>query len=924
MRYEDASQAGSTAAGSDPIARADVETLPQGSNGPGSGNAISGLGTTTGPAGADQVADGPATIVELRGASGAAAPSGNGFEAPGQYGTLSMDLNGNFNYVRTTPADGVQDVFEYTLADAKGARSSTTLTVEIPRVIDEQAVVNLPAGVQMSDIKVVGRDLVIQMPDGTQMVIPGGAVFVPELSIGDVIVPPTNLAALLIDSEPQPAAGPPQSSGGNFADDVPPLDPGVPLGDLIPPTETDYTPPEYEEPMEIEDTEPTIIIITPDNPAGAVAATASVDESGLPERPGEPEGTLEPQNIETTSGTIVFTADDGLETIAINGTVITAVGQQIQGEHGVLTITSINLATGEIGYTYTATDNTTDGIDDFENFTVVVTDEDGDTATATLHIDILDDEPIARDDVDVVNLQTNSATGNVMTGVGTNAGTASGDTVGADDATLTAVEGEGGSDSSFDSNGNLVVNGEFGTLTIDAEGNYTYVPFADAPGGTEDVFTYTLTDGDGDVITATLTIINPDQTPTAGSNPVVQLDDDALVGGNPGGTNDDPNSVNATGTLSGSGGDGQLTFDLLTTGAPAGFTYVDGPNGSILVQQVQDGVTVTVLTITVDPATGEYTVVQNANILHPPGQTENNVVFTINYTVTDSDGDVATSSLTVNVDDDTPLANNDTDTLSQNGQATGNVITGAGTNQGTGNADKPGADGFAGIVGLQGANGTDNNPSGGFVVQGEFGTLTMDENGEYTYVRDPNNLEGGEDVFTYTYVDGDGDTVTATLTIIVPDIDLIPVATPPADVIVDDDDVGSEGNPDGVGDDDPQNATGTLTGTGGNGDLDFFFDVDATEDGLPAGFSLDPASTSTSLLIMQGTTLVMTITLNSETGEYTVVQNAPIDHPAGDDENNVDFDIIFFAQDEDGDQSDPETLNISVDDDTPEVNEGAR
>ena len=125
-----------------------------------------------------------------------------------------------------------------------------------------------------------------------------------------------------------------------------------------------------------------------------------------------------------------------------------------------------------------------------------------------------------------------------MTGIGTNAGAASGDTVGADDATLTAIVGEGGSDSTFDGSGNLVVNGEFGTLTIDAQGNYTYVPFANAAGGTEDVFTYTLTDGDGDVITATLTIINPDQAPTAGPNPVVQLDDDVL-GGNPGGIGDD-------------------------------------------------------------------------------------------------------------------------------------------------------------------------------------------------------------------------------------------------------------------------------------------------------------------------------------------------------------------------------------------------
>ena len=287
--------------------------------------------------------------------------------------------------------------------------------------------------------------------------------------------------------------------------------------------------------MEIVDREPTIIIITPDNPAGAVNAIAIVDESGLPERGAEPEGTLEPQGIETTTGTIVFTAEDGLETLTINGTPITNVGQQIAGEHGILTITSIDLDDGTVGYTYTATDNTTDGVDDFEDFTIVVTDEDGDTATGSLHIDILDDEPIALDDVDSVDLQSNTATGNVMTGIGTNAGAASGDTVGADDATLTAVEGEGGSDSTFDADGNLVVDGEHGTLTIDAEGNYTYVPFDDAQGGTEDVFTYSLTDGDGDV-SRTLTIKSDPTRPPARIGR--QLD--ATSSAERGGTGDDP------------------------------------------------------------------------------------------------------------------------------------------------------------------------------------------------------------------------------------------------------------------------------------------------------------------------------------------------------------------------------------------------
>ena len=39
---------------------------------------------------------------------------------------------------------------------------------------------------------------------------------------------------------------------------------------------------------------------------------------------------------------------------------------------------------------------------------------------------------------------------------------------------------------------------------------------------------------------------------------------------------------------------------------------------------------------------------------HPAGLDENNQAFTINYPVTDHDGDTATGSLSIDVDDDTP------------------------------------------------------------------------------------------------------------------------------------------------------------------------------------------------------------------------------------------------------------------------------
>src|SRR4029079_3827065 len=98
--------------------------------------------------------------------------------------------------------------------------------------------------------------------------------------------PRTLIAVAVGDSEPRAAAGPPPSSGGNWNDPVPDLDPGAPLGDLIPPTELGHTPPIFQEPAQGIDTEPTVIIETPDFPAGAVNASESVNEKGLPARDG--------------------------------------------------------------------------------------------------------------------------------------------------------------------------------------------------------------------------------------------------------------------------------------------------------------------------------------------------------------------------------------------------------------------------------------------------------------------------------------------------------------------------------------------------------------------------------------------------------------------------------------------------------------
>ena len=83
-------------------------------------------------------------------------------------------------------------------------------------------------------------------------------------------------------------------------------------------------------------------------------------------------------------------------------------------------------------------------------------------------------------------------------GVGTTNGPAGVDTVGADDATLTAVQGVGPADTTFDINGNLVVQGQYGTLDDRCRRQLYLRPRRERSPGGNDVFTYTLTDGDGE------------------------------------------------------------------------------------------------------------------------------------------------------------------------------------------------------------------------------------------------------------------------------------------------------------------------------------------------------------------------------------------------------------------------------------------
>jgi VCBS repeat-containing protein len=671
---------------------------------------------------------------------------------------------------------------------------------------------------------------------------------------------------------------------------------------------------------------PTIVIETPDNPAGAVNATESVNEKGLPERGSEPagsgeiadgNGTNDSDSSETNTGTIVFSSADGVASVTVNGTAITTVGQMITGSFGVMTITSINLVTGQIGYSYTLSDNTS-GDATHDDFSVVVTDTDGDTATGTLKVNIIDDVPTAHNDTDASDAVTGIATGNVITGVDTTSSPGGIDVVGADNAQVAGLASNN-VPANVDNNpaGDFVVVGQFGTLTLHADGSYSYQANPGAPGGSNDVFTYTLQDGDGDTSTATLTITIADHTPTI----VIETPD------NPAGAVNATESVNEKG-LAPRGAEPPGSGEI-ADGNPTNNSDTSETNTGTIVFSSQDGVaSVTVngtaITTVGQMITGSFGVMTITSINLVTGQigysytlsdntSGNSTHDDFSVVVTDNDGDTATGTLKVNIIDDVPTAHNDTDTVAAGtyGPELGNVITGVGTTSGAAGADVVGADNA--LVSALASNNVpanvDNNAAGGFVVHGQYGTLTLQADGSYSYARDAGTPGGVNDVFTYTLTDGDGDTTTATLTINIADAGLIVHA--PVNVGLDDDALAG-GNAGGTGDDpDSVNVTGSVAATGGDGPLTYSLNTT----GNPSGFTY-AAQGNGDVWVMQGATHVLTVHVDSATGAYSVSQVNPIVHAAGGDENNQPFALTYTVTDKDGDTV-TGTINISVDDDTP-------
>jgi len=237
---------------------------------------------------------------------------------------------------------------------------------------------------------------------------------------------------------------------------------------------------------------------------------------------------------------------------------------------------------------------------------------------------------------------------------------------------------------------------------------------------------YTITDSDGDTVSDELPMGSQikfeDDGPKVYANETVLLDDDVL-NGNPEGPGDDDDSLYATGTLGHSFGSdgGSISW---VEGVSGDFSFEKGEGNLLYVMQGETKV----LTLTLDPDNGNYTVTQNASIEHVNGNNENNQLIEVRYRVTDGDGDSRDGTLKIDIDDDTPIAKADFEDSSALAPTTGDLLA----NDLVG-ADKPGK-----VVSVEGV---EPDAGGKIIVEGTYGTLTVTAaTGAYSYVQTATNV----------------------------------------------------------------------------------------------------------------------------------------------------------------------------------------
>jgi len=823
----------------------------------------------------------------------------------GTYGQLTLNANGSYTYnanqaaATALPADAVvTDVFTYTVTNSGGGADLATLTITITGINDAPVAVN--------DTDAVNEDATIARGDASSYDVESDDT---DADTG---------ASLTVDSirtgstEGEGTAGT-LGSGltGTYgtltmADDgsytyvadqaaADALDAGDTVTDVFNYTISDGT---------ATDTALLTITITGinDDPV-ATNDTGAVNEG-------------ETLTVSNGSGDIVENNDtDADDSSSLTVTSIRTGSTEGSGTAGTLGV-ALTGTYGQItvnangSYSYVANQDAANALDagvtatDVFNYTI----SDGtasDTATITITITGVDDDITAVDDTDAVN-EDATITRSADTSYDIDSDDTDPDTNSS--STITAIR-KGGSEGSGDA-GTIGsgLTGTYGTLTMNADGSYSYVAdqaaadALDAGDTATDVFNYTVTSGsqtDTALLTITVTGIN-----------------DAPVAAN------DTGSVNEDATLTVSNGSGDLVENndtdldpdavLTITEIRTGSTEGSGTSGT-----VGSSLTGTYGTITVN-SDGSYTYVadQDAADALDAGDT---VTDTFNYTLSDGTAtDTATITITITGVDDDITAVDDTDAVDEDGSISRSVGTSYDLDSDDSDPDEDDTTSTSTITAIRTGSSEGSGTAGsiGSGLTGTYGTLTVNSDGSYSYVADQSAADDLDlndtaiDYFNYTVTSG-SQTDIAVLAITVTGINDAPVAA----------------NDTGSVDEDA-----TLTVSNGSGDLVENNDTDPDDSASLVISAIRVGGTEgsgTAGTIGSGLTGTYgTITVNAN-GSYTYVadQAAADALDAGDTVNDV-----FNYTLSDGTVTDTATITITITgvddditavDDTDAVNENA-
>ena len=495
--------------------------------------------------------------------------------------------------------------------------------------------------------------------------------------------------------------------------------------------------------------------------------TIRFDDDGLAVE--VPEGTVDETDLggdgaTSTSGdiTVDFGADGGRveangdfdssgsrtdNTLTSNGVpvVVTQVGDVYTGTANgeVIFTMTINVDTLDYDFVLLGTLDHADGNNPNDiitlSFGVDAVGSDGTRQDATINIRVLDDAPIANDDGGQTASPDEVVVGNVTDN----------DTVGEDgnENPVISVRFDG-QDFPVAPGQTTSVVGQFGTLVIDAQGEYSYTPLGNVEG--TDQFQYTIQDGDGDTDTATAFLsLSVDGVPDVPNGPIATIDEtDFDNGGN---------------TVSGEfdvdfGLDGPSTTDPFAPSGADGFSF-GGSTGDTLtswgrevsvgveadsyVGRTDDGTVVFELSIN-DDGTYEFTAFETLD--HADSNNPNDrIELNFDVTVTDFDGDQATTEVTVNFDDDGPTVTGRAGGVNEQNLADGPLVVNRDLTIDFGE-DGPAAD-------------SPVSPTGQFFARFEVGGQDQDltSGGDLVNVTATDNgyvgVAGGRTVFTITIND---------------------------------------------------------------------------------------------------------------------------------------------------------------------------